>query len=281
MTTLTGLDLRAALHTAETIARQAGAILRQVYEAPRHTDHKSIAIDLVTEADRRSEAFVVEALRAAYPDHHIHGEEGGGYGPTLSEACCQWFVDPLDGTTNFAHRMPHFAVTLALSDRAARPLAGVIYDPMRDECFKAVRGGGATLNGRPLSVSPITDLAQALGVTGFAYDSWTNPTNNIDHMTHFISRTHGVRQSGSAALDLAYVAAGRYELYWERGCKPWDTQAGILCLLEAGGAVSDYHGDRTSDDPYYGRYVLATNGHIHDQAVAVLTQGDAAPRPVL
>ncbi len=142
-------DLPAALNTAETIARQAGAILRQYYERPRQADHKKTSIDLVTEADRTSEAFIVPALRAAFPDHHIAGEEGGGYGPPRELTPYHWHVDPLDGTTNFAHRVPHFAVSLALSDPDLRPILGVVYDPMRDECFKGVRGQGAALNGRP------------------------------------------------------------------------------------------------------------------------------------
>ncbi|NLX09488.1 MAG: inositol monophosphatase [Chloroflexi bacterium] len=274
----TSLDLHATLDFAESLARQAGAVLRQYFEQAREADHKRAMIDLVTQADRQSEALIVRELQAAFPDHFIHGEEGGGYGPDRATTPFHWHVDPLDGTTNFAHRLPHFAVCLALSDPNLRPLLGVVYDPMREETFKGIRGEGATLNGRRLRVSDIDDLARALVSTGFAYDSWTNPDNNSDHVANFVVRTQGVRRIGAAALDLCYVAAGRSEVYWERGPHPWDVQAGILFVEEAGGRISDFSG-QPSEEAYSGRRILASNGLLHDQAVAVLTLGDKAPRP--
>jgi myo-inositol-1(or 4)-monophosphatase len=272
------LDLHAALQTAETIARQAGAILREYYERPRQADHKQVSVDLVTQADRDSEAFIVGALCDAFPAHHIHGEEGGGYGPPPDTTPYHWYVDPLDGTTNFAHRMPHFAVSLALASADMQPILGVVYDPMLEELYKGIQGEGATVNGRPLRVSDITDLAQSLAVTGFPYDRWTSPDNNVEHVANFVVRTQGIRRVGAAALDLCYVAAGRFELYWEQGAKPWDVQAGILFVEEAGGRVSDYSGNRNGD-AYRGQKILASNGHVHDQALAVLTLGTKAPRP--
>ncbi|NDJ76977.1 MAG: inositol monophosphatase [Chloroflexi bacterium] len=267
------------LHTVEAIARQAGAVLRAHYERPRHADHKQgNTIDLVTAADRESEELIVPALQAAFPDHHVIGEEGGGYGPPPESTPYHWYVDPLDGTTNFAHRVPHFAVSIALSSPDLQPLLGVVYDPMRDELFKAIRGHGALLNGRQLRVSTVRDLADALVVTGFPYDRWTTTDNNIAHFGNFVLRTAGVRRTGAAALDLGYVAAGRLDVYWEHGPYAWDVQAGLLCVLEAGGQVTDYAGAITHDG-LSGNHILATNGHLHAQAVSVLTQGEKAPRP--
>lgn len=274
----TSLDHQAVLDTIETIARQAGAILREYFERPRAANHKSTSIDLVTEADGKSEAFIVDALRTAFPDHHIHGEEGGGYGPAPDETPYHWWVDPLDGTTNFAHRFPVFAVSIALSGPDLRPVLGVVHDPMADETYKAIRGGGATGNGRRLAVSSTRELSQALVVTGFPYDRWTAEDNNVDHFGAMVVRTQGVRRVGAAALDLCYVAAGRCDVYWEHGPNPWDVQAGLLCVEEAGGRVSDFHG-RLTRDALSGNYILATNGPLHEQAMRVLLEGDHAPRP--
>lgn len=278
--TNTSLDLQAALSTAEVIARQAGAILREHFDRPRAANHKSTTIDLVTEADTTSERFIVGALSQAFPDHRIHGEEGGGYGPPEESAFYHWYVDPLDATTNFAHRLPHFAVSVALSDPDMHPILGVVYDPMRDECFKGIRGQGARLNERPLKVSMVAELGQALAGTGFPYDSWTAADNNVERLGDFVVRTQGVRRIGSAALDLCYVAAGRFDLYWEKGPKPWDVQAGILLVQEAGGRVSDFVGE-ASREAYSGTPILATNGLLHEQALAVIRQGHNAPRPAL
>lgn len=272
------IDLQAALNAAEMIARQAGTILLQYYERGRESVTKSSQIDLVTEADQASEAFIVKALRERFPDHRINGEEGGGYGPALAEAPYQWWVDPLDGTTNFAHRFPVFAVSLAMSTPDARPVLGVVYDPTRDECFKAIRGQGATLNGRPLRVSDVGVLSQALAATGFPYDAWTAQENNADRIRHFLLRTQGLRRAGSAALDVCYVAAGRCDLYWERGPQPWDVQAGIVIVEEAGGKVTDFEG-QWSEDAYLGHRIVVTNGLLHEQTLEVIRLGDAAPRP--
>lgn len=273
------LDLSAALETAESIARQAGALLRYYYERPRAFNSKSTRINLVTEADRACEEYIVGALRQAFPEQPIVSEEGGGYGPPLESSPYRWYVDPLDGTTNFAHRFPVFSVTLALSDAHLQPLLGVIYDPIQDVVYKARRGHGATANGRPLRVSSVDQLADALTTTGFPYDRWTNPDNNADRFAHFLERTQGARCVGSAALDLCWVAEGRFDVYWEQGPHPWDVQAAILCLWEAGGRVSDFAGE-LSEAALSGAQILATNGRVHEQALAVLQQGAAAPRPL-
>ena len=275
----TSLPTSDALNTAEHIARQAGALLRYYFERPRTFDHKQTRVDLVTEADRASEQLIVEALQKAFPQHHIVGEEGGGYGLPASETPYHWYVDPLDGTTNFAHRFPVFAVSLALSGPDMQPLLGVVYDPMRDEVFKAQRGHGATLNGRPLQVSGVENLSEALVVTGFPYNRWTAEDNNVPLFGHFARRVQGVRRVGAAALDLCWVAAGRFDVYWEHGLQPWDGQAGMLCVVEAGGTVTDYDGE-VSEAMWRGQTVVATNGLLHAQALDVIQHGDAAPRPV-
>lgn len=272
------LDLQQVLTTAETIARQAGAVLRSYYERPRAANHKSTNIDLVTEADGASERLIVEALQAAFPDHHIHGEEGGGYGPDPASTPFHWYVDPLDGTTNFAHRFPVFAVSLALSGPDLEPILGVVHDPMYGETYKAVRGQGAMVNGRPLRVSTVRALSEALVITGFPYNRWTADDNNTAHFSHFVRRTQGARRVGAAALDLCWVAAGRCDVYWEQGPNPWDVQAGLLCVEEAGGTITDYAGAR-SRTALSGSQIVASNGHLHDQALDVLQHGDAAPRP--
>jgi myo-inositol-1(or 4)-monophosphatase len=272
------LDLQAMLNTVEALARQAGAILLQYYEQPRQSNSKSTSIDLVTEADNASEHFIVGALRAAFPDHHVVGEEGGGYGPPADQSAYHWYVDPLDGTTNFAHRFPIFSVSIALSDPDLNPILGVVYCPTMGELFKGIRGQGATLNGRPLRVSLTARLAEALVVTGFPYNQWTAEDNNIERFGHFARRTQGARRVGSAALDLCYVAAGRCDVYWEHGPNPWDAQAGILFVEEAGGKVTDFAGER-SRAALSGNRIVASNTLLHDQALAVIQLGDAAPRP--
>jgi myo-inositol-1(or 4)-monophosphatase len=272
------VDYQAALQTIETIARQAGAILRQYYERPRRSNHKSTLTDLVTEADAASEKFIVAALRDAFPDHHIHGEEGGGYGPPADATPYHWYVDPLDGTTNFAHRFPVFSVVIALSNPDLNPVLGVVHDPNLNETFKGIRGQGAMVNGRLLHVSDIRDLSESLVITGFPYNSWTAEDNNAERFGHFLRRTQGARRVGSAALDLCYVAAGRCDVYWEHGPNPWDVQSGILCVEEAGGKVTDYAGAR-SERALRGHQIVATNGFLHEQALAVIQLGDQAPRP--
>ena len=272
------LDHLATLNFIESLARQAGAILRQYYEMPRQANSKSTVVDLVTEADQASEKFIVDALRARFPDHHIVGEEGGGYGPAPENTPYHWHVDPLDGTTNFAHRFPVFAVCIALSDADMNPILGVVYNPMMDEMFKGIRGHGATLNGRPLHVSKTRNLAEALVITGFPYNRWTAEDNNAERFGHFVRRTQGTRRVGAAALDLCYIAAGRADVYWEQGPQPWDVQAGILFVEEASGTITDYDGER-SKTALNGHNIVATNSHLHAQALDVIQLGEAAPLP--
>jgi myo-inositol-1(or 4)-monophosphatase len=246
----------------QELAREAGALLLSCFGKVA-IEYKG-EVDLVTEADRRSEQLIVGRIRELWPDHDLIGEEGSRR-ETNSEF--RWYVDPLDGTTNFAHGYPVFSVSLALEHKGER-IAGVIYDPCRDEMFAAEKGSGARLNGRPIHVSTIARLAESLLGTGFpSHKRHKNP--NI-HFYHQITlRSHGVRRAGSAALDLCSVAAGRYDGFWEFNLNPWDTAAGVLLVEEAGGRVSNFSGGRFHIDS---REVLASNGLIHQEMLHEFAQ---------
>jgi len=240
----------------EAIAHEAGALLMGYFARHIGFEYKG-EVDLVTEADRASEKLIAERLRARWPEYGIVGEEG-----TRSDtgADYRWYVDPLDGTTNFAHGYPVFCVSIALVHKEEDLVAGVLYDPTRDEMFSAERGQGATLNGKPMHVSKTVRLSESLLGTGFpSHKRHRNP--NI-HFYHQITlRSHGVRRAGSAALDLACVACGRYDGFWEFNLNPWDTAAGVLLVQEAGGTVTRFDGSPFRLDS---REVLASNGLIHD-----------------
>lgn len=218
---------------AEEGARLAGRVLAERFQGERTIEYKGgYGIDLVTDADRAAEEAVLGFIRQHYPGHSILAEESGasrGSGP-------RWVVDPLDGTTNYAHRVPHFCVSVGV-DGPDGVLAGAIYNPMLDELFSAARGEGATLNGRPLRASGTTELGQALLCTGFPYDVHQRPEGPVGLLRRFIVRAQGMRRTGSAALDLAYVAAGRFDGFFEFGLKPWDIAAGSLLVQEAGGTM--------------------------------------------
>jgi myo-inositol-1(or 4)-monophosphatase len=264
--------------TASRIAREAGALLRDYYHKGVATEYKG-DVDLVTEADRASEKLIVERLHAVFPEHGIYGEEG-----TRShlESEYRWYIDPLDGTTNFAHGFPVFCVSMGLERRPAagglekrglerrtgpaaneggEVVAGVIYDPLRDELFTAEKDKGAYLNGTRIRVSRTRALAEALVATGFpSRKRHDNP--NIHFYQQFTLRSHGVRRAGSAALDLAYTACGRIDAYWEFNLNPWDTSAGALLVTEAGGTMSSFDGSAFRLDS---KEVLATNGLVLDE----------------
>lgn len=246
------------LETAAEIAREAGALLINYFERRVAFELKG-DFDLVTEADRASEKLVVERLRSHFPAHSIVAEEGGGH-DTGSEF--RWYVDPLDGTTNFAHGYPMFNITLAL-EQMGRLVAGVIYDPIRGELFAAERGAGSYVNNRRIHVSKARRLEESLLVTGFP--SRKRHQNVNVHFFHQAAMvTHGVRRSGSAALDLAYVASGRLDGFWEFWLNPWDLAAGVLLVEEAGGRVTDMKGGELN---LRGPHVVATNGKIHEEAL--------------
>jgi myo-inositol-1(or 4)-monophosphatase len=253
---------------ATVIAREAGALILSYFKRGVKTEYKGESgVDLVTDADRTSEKLIVKRLREAFPDHDLVGEEGtrtsGG------TAGYRWYVDPLDGTTNFAHGFPVFCVSLGLErvaseDKPGELIAGVVYDPTRDELFTAERGKGAKLNGSPMHVSGTRTVGESLIATGFP--SKKRHENPNIHFYHEITlHSHGVRRAGSAALDLAYTACGRFDGYWEFNLNPWDTSAGILLVQEAGGTVTQYNGApfeiRTP------REILASNGLIHQELI--------------
>lgn len=244
------------LETATEIAREAGALLAHHFERGIGYDLKG-EFDLVTEADRASEKLVVERLHSYFPSHSVLGEEGGLREKT-SEYC--WYVDPLDGTTNFAHGYPAFNVTLGL-ERSGEMIAGVIYDPIRQEMFAAELGGGAFLNGRRIHVSKAPRLETALFATGFP--SRKRHENINVHFFHQVAMTsHGVRRSGSAAIDLAAVSCGRLDGFWEFGLNPWDMAAGLLLVREAGGRTTDMRGGAAE---LRGAHIAVSNGLIHDE----------------
>lgn len=232
-------DPRELRDAAEEIARAAGEIVRAHVGGALDVQRKG-AVDLVTRADRASEASILGAIRGRFPDHDILAEESGGV-DTTRPGQTLWVVDPLDGTTNFAHGLPIWSVSIGVLQGGV-PVAGVVHDPSRNECFTASLGGGAFLNGERIHVSAPGDLDQALLVTGFPYDIRTSPVNNLDHFQRFMLRARAVRRLGSAALDLAWVACGRFDGFWELKLHPWDLAAGVILVTEAGGAVTRFDG---------------------------------------
>ena len=251
------------------IAQGAGEIIMRHFAAPIPTTLKSSRIDIVTAADTEAETYIVGRLLALFPDHHIVGEEGGGQGAALASAPYHWYVDPIDGTVNFASKLPHFCTSIALATPDRQPLLGLILDPTRRELFTAVKGKGAFLNGHPLRVTQTEELIDAVVTSGFPYDRQTNPDNNLKEWAAFLTRIRGERRFGSAALDLCYLAAGRLDGYWEKDLKPWDVMAGLLIAREAGGTVTDYQGDPNPQRLDRGRYV-ASNGKLHPAMLTVL-----------
>jgi myo-inositol-1(or 4)-monophosphatase len=276
-------------HVGRQAALAAGALLKLSYEKPHDITLKS-AIEPVTESDFASQQTIINLIRQAFPDHGILAEEvmdaqdevgeGGSHGlearatgrgplpppPTTQPATYRWIIDPLDGTVNFAHGFPMFCVSIAF-EAVGVVEYGVVYDPLREELFEARRGGGAVVNGRPLKVSRVDRLGTALVATGFPYDIRERLPETLARMGRVMGVSQGLRRAGSAALDLAYVAAGRLDGFWEENLKPWDTAAGVLLVAEAGGTVSTFNGE-----PYSlsSKNILASNGLLHNDLVAFL-----------
>ena len=266
------MDLEAVQQVAIQAARDAGAVAMQYFGGTLQANTKQSSIDVVTKADKEAEVIIVDALLKQFPNHHIVGEEGGGQGAPAEVAEYSWHVDPLDGTTNFANGIPHFCTSIALADKNMTPVVAVVYNPYADELFTAVHGEPTTLNGKPTSVSQSTTLINSVLSTGFPYNRQTNPDNNIANWAKLMLKTRTVRYMGSAALNFAFVAAGRFDGYWEFGINTWDSMAGILLVLNAGGKVTNFHGDASSSVYTHGQYI-ATNGHIHEQLMHSLNGG--------
>lgn len=244
-------------------ALQAGEILRAGVGQEHFIHHKG-TVNLVTEMDQRSEDFLIKEIRSHYPDHRIVTEESGLL-EGLDTNC--WYIDPLDGTTNYAHGLPIFCVSIGYAEHGDLKL-GVVYDPMQDEIFSAEQGGGAWLDDQPLHVSEISELIQSLLVTGFPYDLLDTPQNNLENFTRLSRLSQGVRRLGSAAMDLCYVAAGRLDGYWEVRLSPWDLAAGALIVREAGGVVTSLTGSPDLLQPPYS--IVAGNPHLHPELLKLL-----------
>ncbi len=258
------------LEVACEIAEEAGERIREASRSQARIEHKG-AVDLVTETDLAIEAFATQRLRGEFPDHLIVGEEASGSGGIARPGDDQlaWYLDPVDGTTNFAHSYPQYAFSLGLARGRVR-LLGVVHDPTRRETFVAETGGGATCNGEPIAVSEVGDLSRALIGTGFPYDRREHLDFYFGFLREFIMETHGIRRAGSAALDLCCVASGRLDGFWEWKLKPWDTVAGTVIVSEAGGQVSDFRG--AAFEPY-GEQTLVSNGRLHQQMIETLGRG--------
>jgi myo-inositol-1(or 4)-monophosphatase len=245
------------------MARSAGALLLEGY-GTLHAPERKGRIDLVTEFDRRSEALLLGEVARRFPGHAVLAEESGAHAAV--DAPVRWLIDPLDGTTNFAHNYPFFAVSIG-AEVEGELRAGVVFDPVRHELFAAAAGHGATLNGAPIHVSAISRVEDALLVTGFPYDVRERPDPYLSHFRAFLTRAQGIRRDGSAALNLCYLAMGRFDGFWEWNLSPWDMAAGVLIVREAGGWVTRFDGSGFRLD---GRQMLATNGRLHEEMMAVL-----------
>lgn len=273
-----GRDRQRYRAVAIQAARAAGQILRTHLARRVHVRYKGLgryrSRNLVTNVDRLAQQAILTLIRRHCPGHGVLAEEAvdhlrpGGRRPLASRpSAYRWLIDPLDGTTNYAHRFPFFCVSIGLEYKG-QIILGVVYDPVRCELFTAERGKGARLNGRSIRVTATPRLDRSLLVTGFSYDSLLGQANNFRHFLHFSLRTRGVRRTGSAALDLCYVAAGRLDGFWELKLSPWDVAAGGLIVQEAGGSVTDFRGRPFS---ITAREIVASNGRIHRPMLDILS----------
>jgi myo-inositol-1(or 4)-monophosphatase len=259
-------NLRSFLEVAIRAALAAGAYLRRQIHRTRQVDYKGV-VNLVTDCDRQAQKIIISILRRAFPGHGFLAEENGKQQIGRENYC--WLIDPLDGTTNYAHGFPIFCVSIAL-EKEGELLVGVVYDPMRQELFQAIKGQGAWLNGRRLRVSKTSSLNRSLLATGFPYDLRESPVNNLVHFENFLFRVQAIRRCGAAALDLAYVACGRFDGFWELKLNPWDVAAGSLLVEEAGGRVTDFRGSKLN---LAAGEIVASNGLIHASMLKVLRMG--------
>jgi len=260
------METESYLKVAVEAARDAGQMLRENLDASREIIYKG-EVDLVTNFDNRSQQMIFDRLEKNFPDHDFVAEEGLDQ---KKGSVYRWIFDPLDGTTNYAHRFPFFSVSVALEFNG-QIICGVVYDPMRDETFSGTKGSGAFLNGERIRVSALNDLDKSLLATGFPYDLRESEENNITHFNHFLTRAQAIRRCGSAALDLCYVACGRFDGFWELKLKPWDVAAASLIVQEAGGHLTDF---KNKEFSIHSHETLGTNGLIHQQMLDVLRMAD-------
>lgn len=254
--------MKELLETARKLAEEAGEHIRQSASQLRQVDYKGRA-DMVTDVDRRAEEIILDGLRLAYPDHAVLAEESG---ENEAQSDFRWVIDPLDGTTNFVHGYPFYCVSIAVQYRQ-ETVAAVVLNPVLGELFSALKGGGAHLNGNPITVSFTSELPKTLLATGFPYQIGENWQHSMSLFEAFYRNCHGVRRDGAAALDLCYVAAGRFDGFWEYELQPWDVAAGLLIVQEAGGKTTDFQDNLSG---IYDRQVLASNGRIHDAMLQVM-----------
>lgn len=265
------MDLERLLEVAVRAVKESGVIQREWMGKEKQIEFKG-EINLVTEVDRICEGRIIEIIKKAFPEHNILTEE-----TPIPEGSSiyRWIIDPLDGTTNYAHGYPFFCTSVAL-ELEGKIVLGAIYDPLLDELFTAQQGKGAFLNGEGITVSETARLTESLICTGFPYDIRESPVNNVGHFNNFIMEAQAVRRDGSAALDLCYVAAGRFDGFWELKLYPWDVAAGALMVEEAGGVVTDFGGGAFD---VYGQETLASNGRIHEEMIGVLGRGGVKQMP--
>ena len=259
------MDKKYYADVAVLAAREAGQFIKSKWGTGVAVELKS-EINLVTEVDKVAEKIIVGHISKVFPDHDIMGEEGLA---ERKDSDYKWIIDPLDGTTNFAHSYPLFVVSIALEHKG-QIIAGVVYDPLREELYSATQGGGAFLNDKKIQVSRVENLGRALIGTGFAYNLRESKDNNVKQFSDMLMHAQGVRRDGAAAIDLCYVACGRYDGFWELNLFPWDVAAGVLMIEEAGGRVSNYKGQKFS---VYEKEIVASNGLIHDGFLAVINRG--------
>jgi myo-inositol-1(or 4)-monophosphatase len=257
-------DIAKFLEVAWEAANAAGMLIRENWQQPKEIAYKG-TIDLVTSVDRDSERCIVDILQRNFPDHSILAEEETEL--VGKQNHYRWIIDPLDGTTNFAHGYPQFCVSIAL-EHEGQIILGIVYDPLRPECFRAAKGRGATLNGTAIRTSDVKELDKSLLATGFPYDHRDKADYYLSFFREFMTRCQGIRRAGAAALDLCYVACGRIDGFWELKLRPWDTAAGSLIVEEAGGQLTDFSGKPFS---IQGNETLASNGRIHNEMIAVTT----------
>ncbi len=255
------------IQLAVDAALEAGAYLRESVGKVLQIERKfGQETNLVTEIDKRAEEIIIGAIRKEYPDHDFLAEESGSHNKTSE---FRWIIDPLDGTLNFTHGVPLYSVSIALEVRG-EIVVGVVYEPNLGELFTAEKGKGAFLNKKPIRVSGVDKMIESMMVTGFPYTIRDNPGNAVEHFVNFLMSAQGIRRLGSAAVDLCYVASGRFEAFWEVTLSPWDMAAGVLLVQEAGGRFTDFYG---APSTVYNKQVLATNGLIHDKVVEILALG--------